>query len=186
MGGAAIAVGGLIGSAIQASLAAREGERNRAFQLEMSNTAMQRRTVDLEAAGLNRMLAYTSGGATGTGAAQASFSASGLGIGTVVSALKAKQELKEIKARTKAENSKAELNLRASVVQRGLFDKLRAEEGLIKVHTALGKAELPGKEIEASLDRPGGVGETTRIINRIMNSALGTVRGAVTGKRIGR
>lgn len=54
------------------AFATSEASMNRAFQQKMSNTAMQRRMEDLKKAGLNPMLAYTQGGATGTAGAQAS------------------------------------------------------------------------------------------------------------------
>ncbi|WNK13462.1 MAG: DNA pilot protein [Microvirus sp.] len=52
---------------------AEQASANREFQREMSNTAYQRATADMKAAGLNPMLAYAQGGASSPGGAQAVF-----------------------------------------------------------------------------------------------------------------
>lgn len=48
-----------------------EAEKNRLFQEEMSNSAWQRGTTDMIAAGLNPMLAFSQGGASTPGGSQA-------------------------------------------------------------------------------------------------------------------
>ena len=50
---------------------AEEAQKQRDFELELSNTAIQRRAADLQAAGFNPALAVTSGGASTPGAVAA-------------------------------------------------------------------------------------------------------------------
>lgn len=100
------ALGGLLQNAANRREASRarafnaaEAQKNRDFQAEMSNSAYQRATADMRAAGINPMLAYQKGGASTPGGASASGPAArmeNISSGAVNSALSARRLKQDI------------------------------------------------------------------------------------------
>lgn len=95
--GAAIG-GDIAGALIGGAFNSREAHKNRHFQERMSSTAYQRAADDLEAAGLNRILALGSPASTPSGDS-ASISAPMLGS-TGIAAASAKQAIRQQAAQT--------------------------------------------------------------------------------------
>lgn len=102
------AIGGdLVGAGISGLFNAREAAKNRAWQEDMSNTAYQRAAIDLEKAGLNRVLALGSPASTPSGATS-SISAPPLGK-TGIAAASAKQAIDQSKAQERLLNEQKRL-----------------------------------------------------------------------------
>lgn len=105
---------GFLGARSQNKASAAQARAQMSFQEEMSNTSYQRAVADMAAAGLNPMLAYSQGGASTPGGAQAPMQNElSAGVSSAAQYLTTQNIEKQnelIEAQTDETHSKAELN----------------------------------------------------------------------------
>lgn len=149
LGSALGAAAGDLGGAVFSGLFnAHEASKNRDFQEDMANTAYQRAAKDLEAAGLNRVLALGSPAATPSGAV-ASVQAPKLGS-TGIAAASAKQQIEQSRSLVSLQRAQEDLtrDQQKQVVASTL--KTMADTGLVSQQTRTAAAEASKNEVMKS------------------------------------
>lgn len=171
----------IFGSILQTSGAADANEANRElasaqmqFQERMSNTAYQRAVADMKAAGLNPMLAYSQGGASSPGGAQAVMQNRNAGM--AASAIDAQRMAADI-ALTRANTEKAQAETReiTSETEAKNLPFQYAREGVARVHGSV-RSEGHLREVQNLVAREElSHADTQRVNQEVKNLREGEI-----------
>lgn len=179
----------IAGGIIQGYYNRREAEKNRGFQANMSNTAYQRGVRDLEAAGLNPMLAYMSGAASTPSGSSASMNDPITpGVNSALAASRLNTELDvmrstdaNIKEDTKQKKSQIALNKANENAAKELATLTSNNAKKVDSERQLIETELPGARTEEQIDN-SWYGKALRYVDRASDT-IGSVLGSFTNAR---
>jgi len=163
-----LGIGGSVGAAKLSLQGVREqnqankemAQQQMSFQERMSSTAYQRSMADMEAAGLNPILAANQAGASTPGGASAQMQNPYQGVAS--SAMDVQRSLAELK-NMKEQNAKLRADTRLSNAMR----QVSMEEAKVKGTTAKAlQLQLPGQKVESQIDETR-FGEAIRYLQRL-------------------
>lgn len=154
------AVLSLIGGERSNRANAKEAEKNRDFQQQMSSTSYQRAMLDMKRSGLNPMLAYQQGGASTPGGAQAVIKdALTPAVSSGMQAARLKQELKVMKSN--------EQNIKQNTRNARVTERILKNENSIRnTNAKIVKQQLPGAKTEGDIDK-STYGKVIRWLGRL-------------------
>lgn len=148
-------------------------DRQMEFQRDMSNTAYQRAVKDMEAAGLNPMLAYSQGGASTPSGAMATQSSP---VASAIEAKSVQANIDQLRAATRKLDTDRITSMSQQDLNNALQEKAAREADLAaasaenaRVNNRLLKADVPAAE-NASAVESTKVGKMGAYWDRIMDS----------------